>query len=85
MNIADYITVDPNVCHGKPCFKGTRIMAYLVLEMLAAGETPENIRKAYPQLPKEAIAAVLMFAAKGAAVGEKYIPFPAPSHATVSH
>jgi uncharacterized protein (DUF433 family) len=60
-----YISVDPKVCHGQPCFKGTRIMVYLVLEMLEAGETPENIIKnAYPQLTKEHIQAALHFAAE---------------------
>ncbi len=50
MNIADYIAVDPNVCHGKPCFKGTRIMVYLVLELLETGVPTEEIigPKYYP-------------------------------------
>ena len=65
MNIADYITVDPNICHGKPCFRGTRIMVYLVLGMLAAGEKPEHIIKdAYPQLTQKHIQAALQFAAE---------------------
>jgi uncharacterized protein (DUF433 family) len=74
-NYTDYITVDPKVCHGQPCFKGTRIMAYLVLEMLEAGETPEDIiNKAYPQLTKEHIQAVLHYAAEVIKTGE-FIPF----------
>ncbi|MBU1134620.1 MAG: DUF433 domain-containing protein, partial [Candidatus Omnitrophica bacterium] len=35
-NYSDYITVDPHICHGQPCFKNTRIMVYLILEMLEA-------------------------------------------------
>ena len=37
MNWKDYITVDPNVCHGEACLRGTRIMASVVLDNLAAG------------------------------------------------
>lgn len=51
-------------------------MIYLVLEMLAAGETSQDIIKAHPQLSKEAIGAALMFAAKAAAVGERYRTSP---------
>ncbi len=78
IDIAEYITIDPNFCHGKPCFKETRIMVYLVLEMLAAGETPEQIIKnAYPQLTKGHIEAALLLAAKSTEIGEKAVPFPA--------
>ena len=67
MNITDYITIDSGICHGKPCIKGTRIMLYLVLELLAAGETPEQIiKEAYPQITKKHIEAALLFAAKSA-------------------
>jgi len=85
MSINDYITIDPNVCHGQPCFKGTRIMIYLILEMMGAGETTQDIITAYPELSREAIGAALMFAAKAAAVGERYVPFSIPPHAEVSH
>ncbi|TSD02803.1 MAG: hypothetical protein Greene071436_382 [Parcubacteria group bacterium Greene0714_36] len=84
MYITDYITIDPNICHGKPCFKGTRIMVYLVLEMLAAGETPDDVIAAYPDLTKDAIAAALLFAAKTTAVSEREVPFAQPLHASVS-
>jgi uncharacterized protein (DUF433 family) len=58
------ICVDPNVCHGQPCIKGTRIMVYLVLELLEAGVTPEQIIKNYyPQLVKQDIEACLHYAA----------------------
>ena len=43
IQVSQYITVDPAVCHGKPCFKGTRIMVHLVLGLLEAGLTPEII------------------------------------------
>jgi len=63
-NLSDYIVVDPKICHGQPCFKGTRIMVYLVLELLEAGESYENILKSYPALTKESIKAALHFAAE---------------------
>jgi uncharacterized protein (DUF433 family) len=75
INIAEYITVDPNVCNGKPCFKGTRIMVYLVLEMLAGGENVDDIQKAYPGLTKQHIDAALLFAAKTTETGERYVSF----------
>ena len=71
----NYISVDPNICHGQVCFKDTRIMVYLVLEMLEAGETPEDItQKAYPQLTKKHIQAALHYAAEVIKTGE-YISF----------
>jgi len=56
-NWQDYITVDPNVCHGKACIKGTRIMVSVVLDNLAAGLTPEEITRSYPSLDHQAIQA----------------------------
>lgn len=75
-NINNYITVDAGIAHGRPVFKGTRIMLYLVLEMLAAGETVEDVVKAYPQLTKEALEAALGFAALTLQTGERYEEFP---------
>ena len=45
MDWQNYITVDPNVCHGQACLKGTRVMASVVLDNLAAGLTPDEILK----------------------------------------
>lgn len=61
--IKRYIEVNPRVCHGKPVFKGTRIMVSLVLEMLAAGETTEEILQDYPSLSREHIRAALIYSA----------------------
>ncbi|MBF0489133.1 MAG: DUF433 domain-containing protein [Candidatus Omnitrophica bacterium] len=70
MSIKNYITTDPQICHGKPCFKDTRIMVYLVLEMLADGETSDSIIKnAYPKLSKKHIEAALHYAAQMAKAG----------------
>lgn len=74
-NYRNYISVDPRICHGQVCFKDTRIMVYLVLEMLEAGETPEDIiTKAYPQLTKVHIQAALHYAAEVIKTGE-FTPF----------
>jgi len=66
MDIADYIGVDPNICHGKPCFKDTRILVYLVLELLEAGVPTEEIigDNYYPQLTRKHIEAALHYAAE---------------------
>jgi uncharacterized protein (DUF433 family) len=62
--INNYIVMDPDICHGKPTFKGTRIMVYLVLEMLEAGASIKEIQEAYPSINKNHIKAALHFAAK---------------------
>ena len=69
MEICQYISIGPNVCHGKPCFKGTRIMVYLVLEMLEGGGTITDIREAYPDLTPEHVKAALEFAARAVETG----------------
>ncbi len=58
------IESDPNVMNGKPVVAGTRITVELILEKLAAGETPEQIIEAHPRLTKESIQAALGFAAE---------------------
>ena len=75
MNYADYIAVDPNICHGQPCFKDTRIMVYLVFELLEAGVTSEEILKRYyRKLTKKHIQAALHYAAELMKTGET-VPF----------
>jgi uncharacterized protein (DUF433 family) len=46
----DRISVNPKVCHGKPCIKGTRIMVSIVLDYLHAGEGRDEILRQYPTL-----------------------------------
>mgnify|MGYP003879533345 CR=1 FL=1 len=57
-----YVVVDFSVCHGKPVFKGTRILVSDVLELLAAGKSVEEILEEYPKLSEEMIKEALMFA-----------------------
>ena len=62
--LLDRISVDPNVCHGQPCIRGTRVMIYLILELLEVGLTAEQIiHDYYPQLTKEDVEACLHYAA----------------------
>ena len=57
------ITVDPETCGGKPCIRGLRFPMSRLLGLLAAGETPESILKAYPYLEREDIHEALNYAA----------------------
>jgi uncharacterized protein (DUF433 family) len=56
------VVSDPKVCSGKPCIKGTRIPVHIILDLLAAGENFEGIRKAYPNITDEDIRACLSYA-----------------------
>ena len=58
------ISIDPNVCFGKPCIRGTRIWVALVLDLLASGETQERILAEYPQLTSEDILAAIAYGAE---------------------
>ena len=62
-DILKRITVDPNVCGGKPCIRGTRIYIAVILDGLAEGLTSEQIIEHYPQLTVEDIHAALAYAA----------------------
>ena len=61
---ADYITVDPQVCHGKAYIKGTRIMVSVILDNLADGLTTDEIIANYPGLSEGAIRAAIAYAAE---------------------
>ncbi len=74
MTWQDRISVDPNVCHGKACIKGTRVMVSVVLDNLAAGESPDSIVQAY-HLTADDIHAVLLYAA--ALSKERVVPLKA--------
>jgi len=56
------IVIDPDVCHGKPCVKGTRIMVSNILNLLAHGATFEEVLEGYPELAREDILAALAYA-----------------------
>jgi len=75
MNWRERINVDPNVCHGKACITGTRIMVSVILDNLAANEPLERILKSYPTLKPEDIQAALSYAAE--LTRERIVPLPA--------
>jgi uncharacterized protein (DUF433 family) len=60
----DLITSDPGIMMGKPTIVGTRITVELILDKLAAGETPEQILSEHPRLTAEGIRAAIAFAAE---------------------
>ena len=60
----DRISINPNVCHGKPCIKGTRIMVWIIVSCLANGDPIEEILAAYPSLTREDVQAALAYAAE---------------------
>lgn len=64
MNWQDRITVDPQVCHGKACIKGTRVMVSVILDNLAAGESRASILSSYPSLMDADIDAAMAYAAE---------------------
>jgi len=62
--IADRITINPDLCNGKPTIRGKRITVQTILEFLSAGDNKEDILDAYPSLETEDIDACLKFASK---------------------
>ena len=58
------ISSDPDICHGKPCIKGTRIPVYLIVSLVAEGESIESIIQDYPSLTPEDIKAAIHYAAR---------------------
>jgi len=73
MNWRDHISVDPQVCHGTACIKGTRVMVSVVLDNLAAHEPPEHIAAAY-RIGLDDVQAALEYAAE--VVRERLVPLP---------
>ncbi len=64
MDLLERISVDPLICHGKACIKGTRIMVSVILDNLAAGISQDEILKSYPSLKPEDIQAAIAYAAE---------------------
>ena len=75
MKWQEYISVDPLICHGKACIKGTRIMVSVVLDNLAVDLSVDDILASYPALTREAVQAAISYAAELAR--ERIIPMPA--------
>lgn len=60
----DRITIDPDICNGRPVVRGTRIAAQTVLEFLAAGDSIEDVLEEYPALTRDDVRACLDYASR---------------------
>ncbi len=71
----DRIEINNDICHGQPCIKGTRIMVYIIIELIESGLTAEDIIKDYyPQILKEDIKQCLSYAVS-LIKDQEFIPF----------
>ena len=73
-NLLERVSIDPVVCGGRPCIKGTRIWVSLVLDLLASGMAEAEVRREYPQLTHDDILAATAYGAE--ASRERMIPLP---------
>ena len=64
------ITLDPNICHGKPCVRGLRYRVEFILELLSSGMSIEDILADYEDLERDDILAALLFATR---LGDRYL------------
>jgi uncharacterized protein (DUF433 family) len=60
--LLERITIDPNVAHGQPCVRGTRVLVTTILDALAAGLTPGQVIEHYPPIDEGDVRAALAFA-----------------------
>ena len=60
--LLERISIDPAICHGKPCIKGTRIPIFVILDSLAVGMTYDEIKEEYPPVTDEDIRACIFYA-----------------------
>jgi len=63
-NLLSRITVDPEICHGKPCIRGLRYSVESILEYLAGGDSVEQVLAEFPDLERDDILACLEFSRK---------------------
>jgi len=63
-NLLSRISIDPNICFGKPCIRGHRIWGSLILDLLAGGATIEELLEEYPGIEKEDVLACLAYGAE---------------------
>ena len=72
--LLDRISIDPEICGGKPCIKGTRIWVALVLDFLANGVTEADLLAEYPQLTHDDVMAAIAYGAEMSR--ERILPVP---------
>ena len=74
MNWREHIAVDPEICHGRACIAGTRVLVTTILDNLADGLGDEEIVENYPSLTRESVRAAVCYAAELAK--ERILPLP---------
>jgi uncharacterized protein (DUF433 family) len=74
MDWRDRVNVDPAVCHGRACIRGTRVMVSVILDNIAEGRSQAEILKSYPALSAEDIQAAIAYAAELSR--ERYVLYP---------
>ncbi len=75
--VLKHVTINPDVCFGKPCIRGTRIWVSLILDMLADGSSIEELLANYPHIKRDDILACIGYGAEMSR--ERYVEFPATS------
>lgn len=68
------ISINPDICFGKPCIRGHRIWVSLILDLLAAGTTGDEILRQYPQLTREDVLACIAYGSEMSR--ERYVDIP---------
>ena len=76
-SLLERISVDPNVCFGKPCIKGTRIWVSLIIDLLADGMGTTQVIEEYPQLSEEDVRAAIAYGAEMSR--ERFVDVPVAS------
>lgn len=64
--LLERITIDPDICFGRPCIRGTRIWVSLILDLLASGTGEDEVFREYPQLTHEDILAAIAYGSEAA-------------------
>ncbi len=72
--LLERISINPDVCFGKPCIRGTRIWVSLILDFLASGASMDELLEEYPQLTVEDIQAAIAYGAEMSR--ERYVEIP---------
>ena len=73
------ISINPDICFGKPCIRGHRIWVSLILDLLAAGMSIDMILDQYPGVTREDVRACIAYGSEMSR--ERYVDFPAATHA----
>ena len=78
-DLLNRVSVDPRICGGKPCIRGTRIWVSLLLDFLASGSSMEEVQEEYPQLQREDLLAAIAYGAEMSR--ERFVDLPGSSAA----